>query len=184
MTKLKFFKNEFIINLIGIDDLLEIRTDFLEIYKFTINHPHYRKKINPNPSVWYSIAIEKGTRAEYYDPHKKIIKLINFFTFIFGIPLGLIVYAILPIPIIGIFMTITPYMLLNLYCKFLTLDTELIQTINKGINFKINELLKFKRTSFDDIVVATIWNQSLRNQKNYSSYCISQNNKNYFKSNL
>lgn len=165
MGKIKTYKNRLILNFVGIDELLEIRTDFLDIYKFVINHPHYRKEINPDSSVWYSIAIEIGTRAEYYDPHKKIVNLINFFAFLLGIPLGLIVYAILPIPIIGIFIIVTPLTLLNLCCKFLSLDTELIQTVNRRIKFKIGELQKFKRTSFDDIVVAAMWNQSLRNTK-------------------
>ena len=163
MGKIKTLKNRFLFNVAGIDDLLEIRTDFLDIYKFVISHPHYRKEINHDSSVWYSRAIETGTRAEYYDPHKKIINLINLITFLLGIPLGLIVYTILPIPIIGIFIAITPLTLLKIYGKFLSLDTELIQTLNKKMSFKIGELQKFKRTSFDDIVVAAIWNMSLRN---------------------
>ena len=165
MKKIKTWKNKIINRFVGLDDLLEIRTDFLELYQVALSHPHYRTWINPDSTIWYSKAIEAGTHSEYYDPHKKIISIINLLTVLLGVILGIIGYLALHISIVGLLITITPISALKIYSKLLSLDTELIASTNKKLKLNIGTLLKLKRRRNNEIVVAYIWNQSLNNTK-------------------
>lgn len=161
MGKIKTWKNKIINHLVGFDNLLEIRTDFLKLYQVVLSHPHYRNRINPDSPVWYSKAIEVGAHSEYYNPHRNIIRIINLLVLISGAFFGTIGYLVWRIPIVGGLITITPIFLLKIYSKLLSLDAELIASINKKLALNRGALLKLKRRKNDEIVGAYIWNQSL-----------------------
>jgi len=150
---------------IGTSDLIEIRADLLEVYKSILRRPAIWKKVDKDIQYWYSIAIDTGARAEYFDPHEGVIRFISLVTWIVGIASGIFVYRVLDVPFVGsVIITITPAALLKFYYWLLSGDTKLYQLANKKLRFNRGELQQFKR-NLDEIVAAAIWNRSLLNPR-------------------
>jgi hypothetical protein len=156
----------FYYSFLSVNNFLEIRVDLLDVYKASVSHPDLWKKVNKNVSYWFRIAVETGKDAEYYDPHKGILKIISIIMWIVGIILGTIGYLTLNIP--GILLGVTPATILKIYSWLLSRDTELVQGVNKKLNFDVRELQRIKRQGLENIFAAAVWNRSLLNPKTLS----------------
>jgi len=165
MRKIKDWYYRRVHSFIGTRDLLEIRADFLELYKLVLRRPGIWKTVNKDIQYWYDMAIDTGARAEYFNPHKGVLRIFSIMAWVVGIASGTISYIVLDIPSAGsIIIVVTPVASLKSYCWLLSHDTKLYQLANKKLRFNRGELQQFKR-NLDEIVAAAIWNGSLLNTK-------------------